>query len=77
MYFDGMATYTSRQVAEMLGKSVQAISRYAQAHKGIGKKVGRDWIFSEADLRKLRAVERGGKRKRKAKPVKPEGEQAP
>jgi hypothetical protein len=54
-----MTTYTSRQVAEMTGKSLQAISRYAQKHPGIGQKFGRDWIFSGADLDRLMSVRAG------------------
>lgn len=69
-----MTEYTSRQVAEMTGKTVQAISRYAQGHPGIGRKIGRDWLFTDADVKKIAALRRGPKRKpRKSKATQPEG----
>lgn len=70
MYCNGMTTYTTRQVADATGKTVQAISRYAQAHPGFGKKMGRDWLFTEAEYRRLLAVKPG-------RPRKPRRRQAP
>lgn len=55
-----METYTTRQVAEITGKTLQAISRYAQKHEDIGRKIGRDWFFSESDLAQFLAVKRHG-----------------
>ena len=49
----------------MLGKTTQAISRYAQAHPGVGRQFGASWLFSEADIEKLRAVRPGRPRKRR------------
>jgi len=68
MYFRNMKTYTTHEVAKITGKTLQAISRYAQAHPGVGKKYGRDWIFSERDLAQLTAVKRGGSKPRKPQP---------
>lgn len=65
-----MKTYTSKEIADETGKTVQAISRYAQNHPGIGKKYGRDWVFTEAEYRRLLAVKPGRPRKpRRAKPA--------
>jgi len=63
MYDYSMNTYTSRQVAQMTGKTVQAISRYAQNNPGIGRKLGRDWLFDDADVARLSVLRRGPKRK--------------
>lgn len=77
MYFKNMKTYTTREVAEKTGKTLQAISRYAQTHPGIGQKFGRDWIFTEEDVKKLEAVKMGPpiKHKRTPKPVAPPNEE--
>lgn len=69
-------TYTAPEVARMLGKTTQAISRYAQNHPGIGQKYGRDWVFGEDDVEKLRAVKMGApkrSRKKAAQATQPEG----
>lgn len=60
-----MTTYTTRQVADATGKTVQAISRYALSHPGFGRKAGRDWLFTEAEYRKLLEVRPGRPRKRR------------
>lgn len=60
MYCNGMTkTYTTADVAAATGKTRQAISRYAQAHPGFGRKAGRDWLFTEAEYRRLLAVKPG------------------
>lgn len=64
-----MKMYTTREVADATGKTVQAISRYAQTHKDFGRKAGRDWLFTEAEYRRLLAVKPGRPRKRRAKPA--------
>ena len=64
-----MKTYTTADVAAATGKTAQAISRYAQAHPGFGRKSGRDWLFTEAEYRRLLAVKPGRPRKRRAKPA--------
>lgn len=66
---DCMKTYTSKEIADKTGKTVQAISRYAQNHPGIGTKYGRDWVFTEAEYQRLLAVKMGRPRKRRAKPA--------
>ena len=50
-----MKMYTSRQAAELTGKTVQAISRYAQRN-GVGTKYGNSWIFNEDEIARLLAV---------------------
>ena len=64
-----MKTYTTREVADKTGKTLQAISRYAQAHPGVGQKFGRDWLFTEADLKRLASVKKGGYRQSKPAPA--------
>jgi hypothetical protein len=45
--------YTTAEVAEDLGISMARL-RLIAARYGIGKKVGRDWLFTDADLEQLR-----------------------
>jgi hypothetical protein len=68
-----MKTYTTADVAAATGKTAQAISRYAQAHPGIGRKAGRDWLFTEAEYRRLLAVKPGRPRKRRGSAGSPTG----
>jgi hypothetical protein len=46
--------YTTKQVADALGISTGRVRQLAIA-LGIGRKWGRDWMFSGADLAALRA----------------------
>jgi hypothetical protein len=41
--------YTSREVAEKLKLSLRSIQVYAKTYN-IGKKFGRDWSFTDADV---------------------------
>ena len=50
---------TSAQLAARIGCSRDTISRIAREQK-IGTKIGRDWLFSEADAAKLAALVRPG-----------------
>ena len=45
-----MATYTTQHVAALLGVDYSHVRRLAR-DLGIGQKIGRDWWFSETDLR--------------------------
>ena len=45
--------YTTREVADDLGINVSRV-RVLADQLGIGRKIGRDWVFSAADLEALR-----------------------
>ena len=63
-------TYTVYQAAALLGKAPVTVRQAARDH-GIGQKPGRDHIFTEADIERLRAVIRPHRgRPRKPKPPK-------
>ena len=63
--------YTTRQVAEEIGVNVQRVRKLA-GDLGIGRKVGRDWVFSGDDLEALRR--RPDRRRKDSTPEpKPEG----
>jgi hypothetical protein len=44
--------YTATEVADQLGISVAWVKRLAQ--RGIGRQVGKVWIFTAADIERLR-----------------------
>ena len=46
---------TAEQIAKELGKSVEAIRKIAAKHN-IGTKLGRDWIFTEQDIKAFEAI---------------------
>ena len=60
--------YTTQQVAEMTGKTPQAVRAWALQHPGVGKMWADVWMFTDADVAALRAVRRGPKRKPKPTP---------
>jgi hypothetical protein len=41
--------YTTRQVADETGESVELVRKWQQ-RTGRGTKLGRDWLFTDADL---------------------------
>jgi hypothetical protein len=46
-------TYTAPQIAARLGMSARQINHLARQH-GIGRKIGRDWHFTEAEMKWIR-----------------------
>lgn len=65
----GMKTYTSNQVAELTGRTRRTVLQAAENHPGeIGRKHGRDWVFTDADIAKIRALRMGRPRTRRAAP---------
>jgi len=61
-----MTIYTTKTAADALGLSAASLRQYATRY-GIGERVGRDWIFTPADLDVVRS--RKGKRGRPKKPA--------
>lgn len=47
--------YTSQQIADMTARGQRAVQSLARKH-GIGRKVGRDWLFTQADLDAIAAI---------------------
>lgn len=48
-------TYTTKQVADMIGVNASRVRQLAIASEGtIGRKWGRDWMFTAADVQALR-----------------------
>jgi hypothetical protein len=48
-------TYTTQQAAARLGITKARVRQIAIDHKGaIGRKWGRDWMFTDADLDRMR-----------------------
>lgn len=52
--------WTGAQVAKMLGLDASTVRRNAKA-RGIGRKLGHDWLFDAADVEQLRRLPSGGK----------------
>jgi hypothetical protein len=50
------ALHTTRQVADALGLSVQRVKQLAVSLE-VGQKVGRDWVFTDADIALMRRRE--------------------
>lgn len=60
--------YTSAEVGKLTGRQAQTVRTLAQ-RKGIGRKIGRDWLFTESELRLLREIDpRGGRPPADGKP---------
>jgi hypothetical protein len=51
---NGNPLHTTSQVADMLGKAPSTVRAARQEH-ALGRKVGRDWLYSESDIQKLKA----------------------
>lgn len=49
--------HTTRAAAAYLGLSVQRVKQLASA-LGVGQRIGRDWVFTDADLTRLAATPR-------------------
>lgn len=54
--------YNTSQVAALLGRTPVAIRKLSERH-GIGVKVGRDWIYTDADVETLRRWRKPGRPK--------------
>ncbi len=57
-----MKMYTGKEVAAMLGKTPVAIRKLSERY-GIGTKVGRDWVYSEAEVKQLKHWRKPGRPK--------------
>jgi len=72
-----MTTYTSNQVAELTGRTRRTVLQAAETHAEIGRKHGRDWVFTDADIARIKALRKGRPRTRRAAPPSPAGATAP
>ena len=50
-----LSLYNVNQVAALLSKAAVTVRKAARDH-GIGVKTGRDYVFTESDIERLRAV---------------------
>ncbi len=64
-----MRQYTSAQVAQATGRAERTIRQLAEAHEEIGTRLGRWWVFTDADIARIKAISKGRPRKRRAKPA--------
>lgn len=66
-----MQQYTSAEMAQKIGKAAVTV-RVLAAKDGIGKKIGRDWVFTDEDVTRFKALRigkpRGKPRARRAAP---------
>jgi hypothetical protein len=61
--------YTSAEVAKETRREPRTIRSLAERHQ-IGRKIGRDWVFTPAELERFREVDpRGGKPRQDGKPL--------
>ena len=49
--------YNSAELAELTGRKPVTIRKLA-AEYGLGQKVGRDWVFTDQDIEKIKQVPR-------------------
>lgn len=59
--------YTAAQAAALLERSPITVRQLARTHH-IGRKLGRDWVFTEADIARLRTLPGPGKPRKAATP---------
>ncbi len=52
--------YTTAQAAALTGKAERSVRQLAERHADIGRRIGHWWMFSAADLERIRAIGRGG-----------------
>ena len=64
-----MKLYDSTEAARLTGRERVTVNRLARVY-GIGIKKGRDWIFTDEDLERIRAINPlGGKPPASGKPI--------
>lgn len=59
--------YTTKQAAELTGKTLRNLQMLIVNH-GIGRKLGRDYFFTEEDLATIRKLPKPGRPKGKKSP---------
>ena len=64
-----MRQYKSAQVAQASGKAARTIRQLAETHEEIGSRLGRWWVFTDADITRIKAIAKGRPRKRRARPT--------
>lgn len=52
--------YSTAEAAAATGKAVQTIRQLAKSHS-IGQRIGRDWVFTQDDIERLKAVPKPGR----------------
>ena len=70
VYLIDMKQYTCAEVAQLTGKAERTVRKAAETKGDIGRKFGAVWMFTDADIAKIKAIRMGAPRKpRKAKPA--------
>jgi hypothetical protein len=64
-----MSTYTTATAAAKLGLCPRQVGQLARQH-GLGRKVGRDWQFTNEDLRMMKRRPKVGRPGRLLRPAK-------
>ncbi len=59
-----MKLHTCKEVAALLGKTPIAIRKLSERY-GIGSKVGRDWVYTDAEVNQLKHWRKAGRPKGK------------
>ena len=52
--------YTTAEAAEMTGRKPVTVRQLAATH-GIGRRIGRDWVFDDNDILRLRNIPKPGR----------------
>lgn len=56
--------FTTTQIAERTGRLKKTVSKIAK-ERGIGRKLGRDWVFTAAEVEEIEKIDRRGGRLRR------------
>jgi hypothetical protein len=59
-----MRVYNTKEVAKMTNRSGIGIRKIAARYAEIGAKVGRDWVFTDEDVKNIMMLDRRGGRGR-------------
>jgi hypothetical protein len=57
--------YNTEEAGQLTGRKAVTVRQLAKVH-GIGTRIGRDWVFTDADIDRLRSIPKPGR-----PPVKP------
>jgi hypothetical protein len=60
--------YNCKTAAELTGRSPVTVRQLART-RGIGRRVGRDWVFTDADIARLKAIPGPGRPVSKSDPA--------
>lgn len=61
--------FTTAHVAELTGRLKKTVSQIAK-ERGIGRKLGRDWLFTPEEVAEIQKIDRrGGRPRRDGSPI--------